>query len=252
MRWQTVARPNSVETRPTARTAGLPKDSNHLIDLLPRRHRLSLLGRCEPAELALASVLTEPGQPIRHAYFPTAGFISLVALSPGHPGLEVGMVGQEGMFGAPLFLGALKAPQRALVQGQGDAWRVGRKDFLAELALSAPLRTVVGRYLHVLMAQLTTSATCLRFHEIGPRLARWLLMSQDRAHADRFIVTQEFLAYMLGVRRVGVTVAAGALQDAGLIEYRRGVLTVLDRRRLQGAACGCYAADRASYRDLMR
>jgi CRP-like cAMP-binding protein len=229
----------------------LPQDSNHLIDLLPRRQRLGLLGRCERADLVLASVVSEAGQPIRHAYFPAAGFISLVALSPGHPGVEVGMVGPEGLLGASLFLGAVKSPQRALVQGQGSAWRIGRKDFLAELALSAPLRSVVSRYLHVLMSQLTTSATCLRFHEIGPRLARWLLMSQDRAHSDRFIVTQEFLSYMLGVRRVGITVAAGALQDAGLIEYRRGVVNVLDRRGLRAAACHCYDADCAAYRDLL-
>jgi CRP-like cAMP-binding protein len=230
----------------------LPKDSNHLIELLPRRERLSLLARCEPVDLVLASVLSEAGRPTRHAYFPVAGFISLVALSRGHPGLEVGMVGTEGLLGAPLFLGALKSPLRALVQGQGGAWRIGRKDFLAELALSAPLRNLVGRYVHVLMTQLTTSATCLRFHEIGPRLARWLLMSQDRAHAERFSVTHEFLAYMLGVRRVGITAAAGALQDAGLIEYHRGALTVRDRRGLAAAACACYRVDRANYRDLLR
>ena len=229
----------------------MPKDSNHLIELLPRRQRLSLLARCEHADLVLASVLSEAGQPTRHAYFPVTGFISLVALGKGHPGLEVGMVGAEGLLGAPLFLGAVKSPLRALVQGQGGAWRIGRKDFLAELALSAPLRTVVGRYVHVLMAQLTTSATCMRFHEIGPRLARWLLMSQDRAQADSFGVTQEFLAYMLGVRRVGITAAAGAMQDAGLIEYHRGALTVLDRPGLQAAACTCYRADRANYRDLL-
>ena len=231
--------------------AGLPKDSNHLIELLPRRERLSLLARCQHAELVLASVLAEAGQPTRHAYFPVAGFICLVSLSKGHPDLEVGMVGAEGLLGAPLFLGAVKSPLRALVQGQGGAWRIGRKDFLAELALSAPLRSVVGRYLHVLMAQLTTSATCVRFHEIGPRLARWLLMSQDRAHADRFGVTHEFLAYMLGVRRVGITAAAGVLQDAGLIQYRRGALTVLNRRGLQAAACGCYTTDSANYRELL-
>jgi CRP-like cAMP-binding protein len=229
----------------------VPDNSNRLIELLPRRDRLRLLAQCEQVELVLASVLCEAQAPARHAYFPTAGFISLVALSDGNAGLEVGMVGAEGMLGAALSLGVARSPQRALVQGQGSAWRIGGKSLAAELADSAALRSVLARYVYVLMSQLTTSATCLRFHEIGPRLARWLLMSQDRARADRFRVTHEFLAYMLGVRRVGITAAAGDLQRAGLIEYRRGDLTVLDRRGLRAVACNCYAADRAGYRDIL-
>ena len=124
---------------------------------------------------------------------------------------------------------------------------MGASDFRAELALGTALRRVLNKYLFVLMSQMANSAACLRFHMIGPRLARWLLMSQDRALADTFSVTQEFLAYMLGVRRVGITAAAGALQSGGLIEYHRGRITVLDRRGLEEAACGCYAADRRAY-----
>lgn len=199
----------------------------------------------------LSQVLCEPGQAIRHVYFPVEGFVSLIAVVEHHPGLEVGMVGREGMLGAHLMLGVAAAPQKALVQGAGFAWRMGSAAFRRELALNAALRTHLQRYVHVLMCQLTASATCLRFHQIGPRLARWLLMSQDRAHADRFVVTHEFLALMLGVRRVGITLAAGGLQRAGLITYHRGELQVLDRRGLEAAACTCYAADRQTYAALL-
>ena len=224
---------------------------NHLIELLPRSDRARLLAICEPAQLVLSEVLCEAGKPTRHVYFPTNGFISLVTVVKDHPGLEVGMVGREGMVGAQLALGVVTSPLRALVQGSGAAWRIGTKAFRAELASSTALRRGLDRYLYVLMAQFATSASCLRFHLIGPRLARWLLMTQDRAHADTFHVTQEFLAYMLGVRRVGVTAAASALQRAGLIEYTRGELTVLDRHRLEAAACSCYATDRRTYSDLL-
>ena len=224
---------------------------NHLIARLPRKDRLRLLALCDPVQLVLAEVLCEPGKPTRHVYFPTEGFISLVASIDGQPALEVGMVGREGMLGAHLALGVATAPLHALVQGAGVAWRIGTPAFRAELARSAPLQRGLNHYLYVLMAQLAASAACLRFHQIGPRLARWLLMTQDRAHADQFHVTHEFLSYMLGVRRVGITSAAGVLQRDGLIEYRRGELTVLDRRGLEAAACACYAVDRKAYTELM-
>jgi CRP-like cAMP-binding protein len=192
-------------------------------------------------------VLCEPGKATRHVYFPVDGFISMVAPIDGKPALEVGMVGREGMLGASLVLGVAMAPLHAVVQGPGAAWRIGTAAFRAELERSPALQRLLKRYLYVLMAQLAGSAACVRFHEIGPRLARWLLMSQDRAHNERFHVTQEFLAYMLGVRRVGVTAAASAMQRSGLIAYRRGEMLVQDRKGLEATACACYGNDRRTY-----
>ncbi|MEO8804660.1 MAG: Crp/Fnr family transcriptional regulator [Burkholderiaceae bacterium] len=229
----------------------MPTVENHLIERLPRKERQRLLALCEPVPLLLAEVLCEPGRPTRHVYFPTQGFISLVAQVDGQPALEVGMVGREGMLGAHLVLGVATAPLHALVQGPGTAWRIGTPAFRTELARSAPLQRGLNRYLYVLMAQLASSAACLRFHLIGQRLSRWLLMSQDRAQADHFHVTHEFLSYMLGMRRVGITAAAGALQRQGLIEYRRGELTVLDRPGLEAASCACYATDCQAYSELL-
>ena len=224
---------------------------NQLIASLPRADRASLLAVCESVDLMLAEVLFERGMVTRHVYFPVDGFVSLVAQVDDHPGLEVGMVGREGMLGVQLALGVAAAPLRALVQGAGSTWRIPIAAFKRELARSAALRKCLNRYLYVLMAQLTASATCLRFHMIGPRLARWLLMSQDRAHAQKFRVTHEFLAYMLGVRRVGITMAAGALQRGGLIEYHRGDLVVLDRAGLEAAACSCYRTAEQVYTEVM-
>ncbi len=224
---------------------------NHLIAPLPRKDRLRLLAACKHIELPLAEVLCDPGKPTKYVYFPTDGFISLIAVIPGSPGVEVGMVGREGMLGAQLALGVVTAPLHALVQGAGTAWRIGTRAFRAELAASVALQGGLNRYLYVLMAQLAESTACVRFHQIGPRLARWLLMSQDRSQASSFHVTQEFLAYMLGVRRVGITAAAGGFQKEGLIEYSRGEMTVLDRKGLEAAACGCYAADRKAYTQLL-
>ena len=224
---------------------------NHLIALLSRRDRSRLLALGEPFELVLGDVLCEPGKLASHVYFPTEGFISLLTTASGSPGLEVGMVGTEGMLGSHLALGVATCPLCAMVQGSGVATRIEAKAFRGELGKSPSLQRILGHYIYVLMAQQAAAAACLRYHLIGPRLARWLLMSQDRAHSPAFRVTQEFLAHMLGVRRVGVTAAARALYRTGLIDYHRGDLKVLDRAGLEAAACGCYAADRRSYDALL-
>jgi len=239
----------------TARTShrkrALTIAENHLVDLLPRADRMRLLAVCEPVQLVLGDVVCESGARTRHAWFPVDGFVSLVARIDRHPGLEVGMVGREGMLGVHLALGVATSPLHGVVQGPGLAWRITAADFRRELAHSSALRRELARYTHVLMTQLAASAACTRFHLIGPRLARWLLMSQDRAHAGSFAMTQEFLAYMLGVRRVGITAAAGALQRQGLIEYHRGNLKVLDRQGLEAMACACYAADQRVYGEAL-
>jgi CRP-like cAMP-binding protein len=211
-----------------------------------------LLAICEPVELVMAQVLSEAGASTRHVYFPTEGFISLVTAINGKPMLEVGMVGREGMLGTHLALGVGAAPLHALVQGPGAAWRIDAAAFRRELARNSALQRGLNRYVYVLMMQLASTASCLRFHQLGPRLARWLLMTQDRAHSDRFHITHEFLAYMLGVRRVGVTIAASVLQRRGLIKYQRGEIQVLKRRGLEAAACSCYAADRETYLKILR
>jgi CRP-like cAMP-binding protein len=225
--------------------------ANRLIAALPRKDRQHLLERCEQVELGYADVLCESGKPIRHVYFPTDSIVSLVMPVAGHSGLEVGLIGNEGVLGIPVVLGVNVWPLRAVVQGAGPAWRLPLAPFRRELEHCAALQRRLSRYLYVSMRQLAQSAACTRFHVVEERLARWLLMTQDRAHSDAFDVTQEFLAQMLGVRRVGVTEAAGLLQRQRLIVYRRGHITVLDRPGLEAAACGCYEVEKDMYERVL-
>ena len=224
--------------------------TNRLLESLSRKDRAHLLDRCEQVELTFPDVLAEPGDGMLHVYFPTDSFISLVT-SVGTDNLEVALAGNEGLYGVPVALGVATSPVHALVQGSGAAWRMDAAAFRGELAHSAGLRTCINRYIYVLMSQLINTAGCNRFHVVEQRVARWLLMTADRAHKPTFRITHEFLAYMLGVRRVGITEAASALQRRGLIGYTRGVVTVLDRAGLERAACSCYRADIATYKSIL-
>jgi CRP-like cAMP-binding protein len=220
---------------------------NQLLAALPSSDRRRVLEECETVELVFADVLYTPRERLSHVYFPIRSFISLIMPIDRSASLEVGLVGDEGMFGIPLVLGVDVSPVRAVVQGAGSALRMDAPAFCRELERSPALQRETDRYVFVHVSQLAQTAACTRFHVVEARLARWLLMTQDRSHADNFHVTQEFLALMLGVRRVGVTKAASSLQRRKLIHYSRGDITVLDRRGLKAASCGCYKADRDSY-----
>jgi len=225
--------------------------TNQLLDALPPTDCEQLLSKCEHIELKFAEVLCRPGERISHVYFPTGSFISLVTPMDGNAGLEVGLIGNEGILGITLMLGVDVAPFHALVQGAGPALRMTASAFLSELGQSATLQQKLKRYLYVSMRQLAQTAACTRFHVVEARLARWLLMTQDRAHSNYFHVTHVFLAYILGVRRVGITKAANALQKRKLISYQRGNITIIDRAGLEAASCGCYRADKESYARIL-
>lgn len=225
--------------------------ANLLLSALPAADRLRLTGEQPPVDLRFGAVLDEAGDRIRHVHFPIDSFISLITPGTGQAQLEIGLVGNEGMLGVPLLLGINVSPVRTLVQGAGRAWRVDAATFQRALESSAGIRTALNRYLFVFMSQLMQTATCTRYHLVEARLARWLLMTRDRAHSSQFNITHQFLAMMLGVRRVGVTSAASALQRRKLIRYSRGDLEILDAHGLEAAACPCYAIDKKIYKRVL-
>jgi CRP-like cAMP-binding protein len=218
-----------------------------MLAALPRKEYQGLLSGLESVALRFGEVLYEPGERIRYVYFPGDSLVSLLTLVDGQSALEVGMVGREGMVGVPLSLGADVSPVRALVQGAGAAMRMKAARFSEAIRKSSQLQQEVNRYTGVLMAQITQTAACNRFHVVEARLARWLLMTRDRVRSDEFPLTHEFLGHMLGVRRVGVTKAARALQGRKLIRYSRGKIQILNRQGLKASACSCYEVVKDMY-----
>ena len=225
--------------------------ANQLLVELPEVERNAFMAACDTVELSFGEVLLQPTETFTHVYFPIDSFISLIVVIDTEKQLEVAMAGREGMLGSSLVLGIDEAPLLALVQGAGSALRIDAGAF-QQLLLSTPvLHQRLKRYIYVVMKQLATSAACNHFHRIEERLARWLLMTQDRAGTDQLNLTHEFLAMMLGVRRAGITLAAIALQARGLIRYQRGTITVLDRLGLIEASCECYSDDCALYAKML-
>lgn len=223
-------------------------NTNRLLDHLPATELRRLLTQGAEVSLRGGQLLATQDLPARSLLFPLQGFACLVAPLDAHPPLQVAMVGREGVLGAQLLLGVAASPVSVMVQEGGQAWSLPAAALRGALPTSPGLRRLLMRYLVVQLRDSATAAACLHFHALQARLARWLLMGQDRAEREGFAVTHESLAQLLGVRRVGVTVAAGSLQKAGLIHYHRGWIQVSDRAGLQKAACGCYAQDQASYR----
>lgn len=214
---------------------------NRLLATLAKKEYQRLLPKLKQTILTFGDILYDPGDTIRHVYFPNDSIISLLSAVSERSTLEVGMVGNEGMAGLPIFMGVNVSRTRALVQGAGSAMRMTAAALREEAQQLSPLHRLLQRYTHSLFTQISQSSVCNRFHTVEARLARWLLMTSDRLGSDEFRLTQDFMSNMLGVRREGVNKAAGALEDQKLISYNRGKLKILDRSGLEEVTCACYA-----------
>lgn len=215
-------------------------NANLLLAALPPQDLARMLPALDQVQVGIGDILSEPDDPIRYLYFPHDCLISLMAVAEGRMTLEVGLVGREGMLGATVALGHDTTQVRAVVQRAGSASRIAAEPLRAEFARSPALQRVLYRYTDTLLAQAIQIAVCSRYHVLEARLARSLLITRDRLRSDKFHLTHEFLAHALGVRRVGVTKAASALQQQGLIDYSRGNIEIIDPAGLAAAACTCY------------
>ena len=213
---------------------------NRVLASIPAKEYNRLHAHLEPIELQFGQVLYEPGKSIQHVYFPLNCLISLLTAVDKRRTLEVGVVGNEGMAGMPFILGMGVSGVRAIVQGGGGALRMGSGPFRIEFKRNVPLQQALYRYTYALMAQISQTAACNRFHDANQRLSRWLLMTRDRVGSDEFLLTHEFLAHMLGLRREGVTEAASVLKKRKLITYSRGKIQILNLRALKASSCSCY------------
>ena len=214
--------------------------TNRLLATLPKKEYERLLPELEQITMPFAEVLHEPGERIRHVYFPNDSVVSLLTEVTAHSPLEVGLIGNEGLAGISVFMGVDTSPHRAIVQGLGTAMRLRASVLRKESENVGPLHRLLHLYAHSLLMQVSRTAACNRFHMVDARLARWLLMTGDRLGANEFRLTQDFISNMLGVRREGVNKAAGLLQKEGLITYSRGRIKILDRVGLETVSCECY------------
>jgi len=214
---------------------------NHLLAALPAQVQQRLLPYLELVPMPLGMVLYESGDTMRHVYFPTDSIVSLLYVMEDGASAEISVVGNEGLIGVALFMGGLSTPSRAIVQSAGSAYRMPGQRLKDEFSRHADLMLLLLRYTQALITQMAQTAVCNRHHSIDQQLCRWLLLSLDRLPDNRLSMTQELIANMLGVRREGVTEAAGKLQKQGVIEYSRGHITVLDRPKLEALCCECYA-----------
>jgi CRP-like cAMP-binding protein len=214
--------------------------ANRILLSISRKESSHVLPKLEFVRLKLHQVLHEAGETIKSAYFVNAGLISILAVQPDGKTVEVGLIGREGFTGLPLLVGYSNGPTRVMIQSDGTAYRCDAETLKQLMQQCPELQQQLHRFAHQLAMQTTQIAACNRLHDVVERLARWILMSQDRVGSDKLPLTQEFLANMLGTRRSSVTVAAGALQKAGLIAYTRGSVTILNREKLEDVACDCY------------
>jgi CRP-like cAMP-binding protein len=220
---------------------------NHLLAALPAAEFRHLAPHLEPVDLALGEFLYEPGGQLQHAYFPTTAIVSLHYVAESGASAEIASVGNEGVVGISLFMGGDTTPSSAVVQTAGRAFRLERGLLKREFDRGGFLQRLLLRYTQSLIAQMSQTAVCNRHHSIGQQLCRWLLTTLDRVPSGQLVMTQELVASMLGVRREGITEAAGNLQAAGYIRYRRGHIAVLERAGLESRACECYAVVRNEY-----
>ena len=224
---------------------------SRLLTLLPGAEYERLLPHLERVSFSLGQVVYESGDRMRYIYFPTSVIISLLYTMENGSSAEMGMAGNEGLVGIALFMGGDTMPNRAVVQSAGDALRMRAKVLQEEFARGGPFQRLLLRYTQALITQMSQTAVCNRLHEIEQQLCRWLLLSHDRLDSDELVMTQELIANMLGVRREGVTTAAGRLQEQGLISYARGRIRILDRRGLEAAVCECYKVVKDEYDRLL-
>lgn len=224
---------------------------NHLLAALPAEEYARLEPNLEQVQMPLGHVLYESGSELRHVYFPTTSIVSLLYVMLDGASAEIAVVGNEGLIGVALFMGGETMPNRAVVQSAGHAYRLKGQLLKEEFNRSGGLQHLLLRYTQALLTQMAQTAVCNRHHSLDQQLCRWLLLSLDRLPSDELIMTQELIANMLGVRREGVTEAAGNLQKSGLIKYSRGRITALDRAGLEARVCECYAVVRREFERLL-